>query len=310
MPSRITVSLSVVVLFIFLSTGAVLAADKPLPDLTFDKVQVTAYEELLVDGVAGISEKLWPQGGVLWAVSVSIAPPWTDELKKVNIDYKHIRLVKANGDEIPMIGYFERYGQFRLQTKSLYASRPSKWKDKPESILYNCVFAVPQGETELEFKFGKATAKVTAPETVSPPPNPAEVVKLEIAGARLVDEVKNHHRVGKLKPEPETTAKPIGGRFLEVKIKLTPTKGNSLKKDTHFFWYSPWIGVMLDNGQYVPTIGEEFMGKLNNNVSHNLSKSKDKWGSTEATFYFLVPDGVKSFKLMYRDQPMAEGNIG
>ena len=67
---------------------------------------------------------------------------------------------------------------------------------------------------------------------------------------------------------------------------------------------------MLDNGQYVPTIGEKFMGKLNNNVSHNLSKSKTKWGSTEATFYFLAPDGVKSFKLMYRDQPMADGNIG
>lgn len=287
-----------------------LAEEKKQPELKIDKVDVAAYSELVdhkISNTYGVRELLKVDGKILVSVSVVVEPQWTEEIKNARIDAKNIKFV-AGGEEILMIGYFERYAQFRVDTDSFSAYRRSNWKEKPQKVHYNAVFAVPEGTAEGELKLGAASIKVTVPKA-GPAPDPAKTVKVEVVKASFPKKVISEHSVGKIKPKPVTVLTGGHGLLLELQIKVTPLMGNG-DDPNHFFWYTPWFAVLTDDGHYIPTFGEMFMDKVNNNVSHNLNKSSDGDFSTgEADFYFMVPPGIKTYKLIYQGVQVAEGQL-
>lgn len=292
-------------------SAPVSAADSPQPELKITKTDVKAYKELRTSQVAfeyGVNETISFDGKLLLHVTAEIAPQWTEEIDNARVDDENIKLI-AGGEEIFMIGYFERYGQFRISTDSFSAYRDSNWKEKPRPVYYNAVFAVPEGTKTCEFKLGTAVSQIQIPEPI-PAPKSLETVKIEIVSARTVDEIKSQKSVGDLNPEPVTVVTSPGGKLLELQLKLTPLKGNGDNPD-HFFWYTPWFGILAEDGGYIPTIGEIFMDKLNNSVSHNLNLSSDgNWSTGEATLYFSVPPDLTSFELTYLDEPATRGSTG
>lgn len=306
-----TLLLTVIAALAFFPDAA-LTADKPQPELKLENITVTAFDKLDVAKIAekyGISETLSQDGKTLLAVDVTVLPLWTDEIDKAKVDHKDLKLKLADGEEVTMIGHFERFGQFRVDTDGFYAYRPSNWKEKTKKYKHNAVFAVPAGTMEAELVFGKTTAKIKAPADINPSPDPSSTLKVDIAGAAIIDQVKSTRRVGDMKPKPVTVITSQYGKILEVKIKVTPTMGNGDNPD-HFFWYTPWFAVLTDSGRFSPTFGELFMEKINNSVSHNLSRSSDGQFSTgNATLYFIVPKDTKKFKLLYITKPVAEGSV-
>ncbi|MEW6262551.1 MAG: hypothetical protein AB1641_05685 [Thermodesulfobacteriota bacterium] len=292
--------------------GRAPAADKPQPELKLDKVEVAAYGELKVMKGAsdfGLVEAFSQEGKVLVSISLEVYPQWTEAIDSAQVNAKDIKLKTDQGEDASMIGRFERFGEFRLENSSLYAYRRSDWKEKKEPTYFNAVFAVPKAVKAGEFKLGQASAKITVPDKIQDPPDAAGTLKVEVIGAALVDKVRSTYRVGDLKPRPATVITNPNGQILEVKIKVTPVKGNSGGQN-HYFWYTPWFGLLTETNRYVRVLGEMFMEGINNAVSHNLNRGSDgQWSSGEATLYFAVPKGVKKFKLIYLGQAVAEAAL-
>ena len=288
------------------------AADKPLPQLTIKNISAQAFSELPVNREAaatGMRVALKHAGKVLVSVDAEIVAEWTEGIKNASIRDKDIKLVLDGGEEVPMTGYFERFADFRVSTNSFYDYRRDDWKEKPRPNFYNAVFAVPQGTTSAEFKLGPATAKVAIPGQVLPPPDPASLVTLKVAGTKFVNEIRNTHSVSGIKPKPATIVRPAHGRLLEIKVQLTPTRSNGTTP-SHFFWLTNWLSLVTGDGHFAPMLGEMFMDHLNDYVSHNLNKGSDGgWSTSEVTLYFLVPEGTTAYTLSFLGAPMVKGEL-
>ena len=303
----------VVIIFLAWQLALVPAgAQEPQAEMKLSQMELAVFEELKpyeISSVHGIEETLKVDDRKLVAIRLKILPVWTDQIDKINVDDKDIKLVTPQGDEILMIGEFERYGQFRLNAQGFYAYRPNNWKEKEKNFYYNAVFAVPRDLDKAEFKMGPVGAAIKIPNDSKAPPLASDTVQVVITGVGKVESIRNEKRVGTLEPRPQTVITNPHGDILEVKIKITPVQGNGDEPD-HFFWYTPWLSLATENGRFIGTFGEMFMNKITNNVSHNLSRNSDgEWSSGEATLYFAVPKSISAFKLIYVGQPVAEGRI-
>jgi hypothetical protein len=243
------------------------------------------------------------------AVRLTLSPAWTEEKDRVEADIENIVLKTDSGENAPMVGYFERYGEFVISTARFSEWRSYDWQEKKRPVYWNAVFAVPSGTKSAELSFGGKVVKLEVPAGPADPPNPADLVKVEILESGYTDEIRGEHSVGDLEPKPVTVTTGGENLLLAVRLRLTPTKANGNHPD-QFFWYTPWFGVATDSGLYVPTMGEIFFDRLNDNVSHNLDRSSDGvFTSAEATLYFAAPQGMSAFKLTYMALPVAEGRL-
>jgi hypothetical protein len=144
---------------------------------------------------------------------------------------------------------------------------------------------------------------------MSPPLDSGQTVKVEVLGAKMVQDVKSTERVGDLVPKPVVSYLNPKGGILELHLKITPTMGNGYAR-YNFFWYTPWFSLVTDNGAFASTFGEIFMEKINNSVSHNLNRSQGSgFSSGEAKLYFTVGKDAKNYKLIFVDAVVAEGAI-
>ena len=304
---RIIMVLSIMTILVAFSVQTTRAADEPFPELKLEEVTVTAYEELFLMEVPGMIHSLRLDGKVFLAVHTVILPQWTEEIKRFKLDAKakDVMLIAPDSTEIPMLGYFDRVGQFEISSLNKSISRRSNWQDKPQQVYYNAVFAIPKDGQKYQLKLGPLSVDVEKPAEIEQLPEHGSMVNVEILGSRLVDQVKSIHKAGEEKVE--TTVSNPNGQFLEVQIQVTPLRYNSVPGS--FFWHTSWFWVLCDNGCYTQTVAEHFMDKFSDNVSHNLSHSKEKWGSGKATLYFPVLADTKSFTLIYITSPVAEGTI-
>ena len=303
---RICTKVIMAVVLSALAFGPAGAAAKAGVELKLTKLGVSAYGELVVFSAGGVRETLKQAGKVFLAVRAVITPQWTDKVRSVRIDPKDIVLVSDKGASIPMIGFFEKYGLFKVSANYFRAYRGWRWKQGIKPVLYNAVFAVPQGAKAFQFKLGPLLAKISLPAKPAALPDPAGIVTIKVVSARLIKATTATYKVGKLTPKPMTTITNPGGMLLEVKFTLTPKTPNGTMPN-HFFWHTNWIGIMDQGGRFLAPVGERFMGKLTRNVSHNLSVGTKGTSVSRATFYFSVPAGFKLFGLVYCGKVAAKG---
>lgn len=284
------------------------------------QIRAAAYRQMEVNPPTttsrGVVETLRQADTVYLSVDAFVAIEWTDKARSVRTDSRQIVLVDGDGKTIPPIGAF-RYGYFRRGAVRLALRRPPDWQTEKRPMFFNAVFAVPHDAKSFELRLGQASAKFDVPEPVDSTSPPGDTVRVTIIGSRLVDQVTDEIRLGR-DTAPTTITNPAG-RILEVRFRLRPLKGNwyggpasELGAPPHrFFWSAAWIGVACDDGYYTPRLGEKSEGKINSHASHNPLRGEDgKWAAEEATFYFAVPEKVKTFKLLYLMKPVAEGTVG
>ena len=157
--------------------------------------------------------------------------------------------------------------------------------------------------------WGDASAKFDVPADLEDPPLASEVVQVEVLEASFPEPLISIVRVGDLEPKPQTMVSVPYGQLLRLHLKITPTNGNGGNPD-HFFWYTPWFGIVTDSGAYVPTMGEIFMDKMNDGVSHNLSRSSGQaFSGGEVKLYFAAPQGTTSYTLLFLGAPVAKGEL-
>ena len=296
-------------MFLLMAPPIAEAAEDKNPAFKLGNLQVTAYDrlsdyELTVKN--GVQEMLEVAGSVLVSITVDVTPEWTEDIKNARVDAKTIKFITPGGDEILMIGQFERYGQFRMRDWGYSDYRRNDWKEKPRFSTYNAVFAIPKETDSGRLQFGETALDVKIPASSADLPDPGDMVKINITQVNLVDRLQSQHRVGDLKPQPVTVLTGGFGSILEVQVEILP-QGANTDQGNNFFWYTTWLALLLKDGQFIPTFGEMFMDRINDNVSHNLNRNSDgQFTSGTAKLYYAVPNDIGSFQLLYQGRPVAE----
>lgn len=304
---RTTLLTSLAVFTLLLLFATAHAQEEAQLPLTLESLEANLHTKLLVESVSGIHDLLQPETGKLLALEMTFAPPWTEEVDKVKIAAKDIFLALADEQRLDPIGSFRRYGQFRIESPTLDQRRPSKWKENPLPLRLSLVFLIPDGQTSAVLHVGENQFEVAVPAQAGPVPNPADTLTVEVLNATLEDSVESVFTLNKMKLQ--TTASNPEGKLLALRLRLTPTRANGERPD-NFFWYTNWFQLAYDGGHHAPIVGERFMDKLADSVSHTLNQNNDgSWQSREVTLYFAVPKGTKTYSLIYLFATVAQGEV-
>lgn len=308
MKRHLGIVIFITALAMLLATAATAAPNVPLK---LEKVAVQAYSALFVEkyaGTYGQQEVLSAPGKVFVSITVLIDPQWTKDTKRVQIRDKEITL-EVGGVQLTMVGYMKYPGFLSTFSHSLYASRPYRWPNTVRKETYNAVFLVPQGTTQAVFHLGDTTAPIKVPAQAQGAPNPAASVKVAVLGSRMVPQLKREVRIGSQKLQSTITL-PMS-QILEVRVGFSALKSNLVDNPSQFMWNTRWFGASYPGGAVSPCLGElRREGVIHDNMTHSRPVSSAQSSPEEITLYFAVPAKAPSFKLLYRNQPVAEGQIG
>lgn len=303
-----------VVVFMLLSvifSASSILAEEEVPELTVEKVEVAAYDKVLIDKddtEFDIIETLAIEDKIFLRVDIYISAKWTETAKKANIKSDEILLVSEDETAIKMAGYF-KYGFLYESSTSFYAYRPHNWdKETPGPVNYNAVYIVPKDSKAFTFQLGSdISAKVEVP-AVTPLPDPKDLMTVKLLGTKFSDEVPREIYVGG--ERRKTSVVPGHAKFLAVKTTVTPTAPNGPEQNS-FYLNIPWFGLVYDDGYYAAAVGEiQSTGELSKTRSHTLKLKEGKWDTKEITVCFAVPGDTGNFTLIYLMSPVAEGNAG
>lgn len=301
-----------IVIAMFLSALFITApagAEDAIPPLTIKEASVAAYDELTVFyNISGTRETLRQEGKKFLSISATFEPPWSESVKKLKLDWKEITLSDGS-TTMPMIGFTRYYGVNKLGANSLSKSRPGSWKKKSTPVPYNAIFLVPANSQSLRLTIGPSSWDIQVPQTPATPPDPAELVTVEIVSARMIDSIESSRRAGDLKPRPKTRLRNLFGNILEVTIIVKPERTNT-NRPGNFYWSSDWVGAVDDKGQVLSQLGQKVGKKIGRSASNSINRFSDKpWPSKPVTLYFSAPDNLKSFDLIYTWSKVASGKV-
>lgn len=297
----------VAVVFLLVSS----AAAAPKVPLKIEKVEVQTYSALYVQKFAGNygqREVLSAPGKVFLSITLLINPQWRENTKRFQVNGRQITL-SIGGAKLTMVGSTKYPGVLETFIRSLYLSRPYRWPNTVRKESYNAVYLVPQGTTSAVLHLGDTTVPIKVPAQVQGLPNQADGVKVAVLGVREVPGIKRLVRAGSQELHSDITL-PLS-RILEVRIRFSILKPNQVTSPNSFSWSTRWFGILYPGGAAAPCLGElGRKGTIHDNMIHGRTITPGRPRVEELTMYFAAPAGVKSFKLLYLNQPVAQGSVG
>ncbi len=287
------------------------AAAAPTVPLKIEKVAVQTYAALYVQKFAGNygqREVLSAPGKVFLSITLLINPQWSENIKRFQVSGRQITL-SIGGTKLNPVGAIKYPGVLETFIRSLYLRRPYRWPHTVRKESYNAVYLVPQGTASVVLHLGDTSIPIKVPARVQELPNQADGVKVAVLGAREVPSIKRLVRAGSQKLFSDITLP--WSRILEVRIRFSILKPNQVTSPNSFNWTTNWFGVLYPGGAAAPCLGELGReGAIHNNVIHGRTITPGRPRVEELTMYFAAPAGVKSFKLLYLNQPVAQGSVG
>lgn len=281
------------------------APDAPTVAVKIDEVARHASVSVYESNRGNMVETLQVAGKKILRLRYSLLASWTEKgSKRINLKHEQIVLTGAGDKPLKSLGKLDWGTNFKPSSFGIYLSRPYRWKagDAPKPSAQSAFFLIPEDAKELTLKVGEmAEAKVIVPQEDSPELDPTSFLGVSIRSAKLLDKVANAIRVGR--DSLPTVVTNRGGKMLEVQLEIKALKANIDNGVT--FWLTGWLTVDV-NGVSVAPLGEKFMGRLSNNVSHNDRPGGDP---KVVTFYFPVPADAKLFKLRLLGREVAGGRI-
>jgi len=283
-------------------------------DLSVVEGRATLHDELVTipsSNRPGLVVRLRPHDDKQFlVVDLQLAVKWAEEDKNLNVKTDDIALLDGKGAKLPMVGRCSPTGFFQRYSVAIYLHKPHDKKSQARPVPFHAVFVVPRGAKAFTFQAGALKHKLAASEP-GKAPSPADYAAFKIAAAKLVPQAQDDESMGYKKPKARRTVQPAFGKLLALTIEITPKQGNHNRAD--YFYMSTWdLGLRFGKGAFVPAIGQEH-GNFGyaSNVSMNLHANPDgSWKPVTYTFYFAVPEDIKSFTLTYLLTPVANGRLG
>ena len=242
---------------------------------------------------------------VFLMIAVKLTATWDEDGgKSFRLRADDIRLTGKDGKPYPMVAEYERHGVCEPDDTPGFSFYN---RGKPDDDFEGMIFAVPRDEKELVFEAGTLSQKITLAKEPKPFPRPGAILDAKVLGSRLLDGAHDEIDVGTRDVKIEI--RNPRGKTLAVHTKLTFKNTNSVEPGSdHIFWHSSWIGLQTPDGTAIPLLGEA--DRVGKNVSRSWSHNSQVGSEGEKVFFFCVPEGLQSFKLLFCNDPVAEGTVG
>ncbi len=239
---------------------------------------------------------------VLVVVDVTITPEWIETAKSFRIDEEE-QFLRVGQEKITLLGWWRADGLSR--SSSIYSKRKRNWKEKRDPTLVSLVFHAPADARSGTLLLG---SKEVALEFAGPIKEVGDVevaMEAKVNKTAWLDEMSLEYRYNRYR-QPSVRKNP-NGRILAVTFTVHPIKANS---GDVCYWRTPWIGLLTEDGHYIPTFGEGDTERPSRGSNHTIRRDDEgHWESKEVTYYFAVPSRLRSFTITSLTAPIGVGVV-
>lgn len=273
------------------------SAAKPQPPFKINSVSARASQEVWAPGTdayqLGVFETLSDEGTIFIEMKLSLAVDWGDSRRFV-LDRAGVILKSSTG---------AAYSCIRSKHDNSFSSS--------EPVEVDLVFAVREGESNLTLQVGDQSTEFLVPQ-LEPFRHPVEGVTAKIIHAGLVPALSSPYSVyikkGQKPTIPAKLHAAAGGQILQVTFHW-----DRLPDASHEFnWVDSTIGLVTDSGTYIRAIAVKDDKGYADGTNYTIEREEwaNAWPAPEDyTYYFSVPQSLKSFKLTLYGYPVASGQL-
>lgn len=277
-----------------------------LSNETFAYDTVTSWQERAYRP-AGIVEYVHVPGSIILDVRMVFDGPWSDEVQRVSVSSRDIRLILADGTEVAAVGGHPNWGQATLQSRSLSGSRPRDFPDEDRDLYWNGLFIVPKGTDTATLRLG-GDVRFEGAITVPSPTREADAS----AFARFTPTAVRRFRVVGLEDGRGDDAvsssirAPLGMVLAEVEVEVEGVASNQIDGDDRFTWHTHNFRLVDDAGQTMGLVGERFMRR----ILDSQFSGTNVGSSSERTMIWVVPETLTEARLLFGETEVARVPLG
>lgn len=251
---------------------------------------------------AGVVDTIQVDGHQLVNVRLVLDGPWSDEIDRVQIRTRDIRLILPDGTELEARGGFQYWGQFTRMSPSVSGRRPRNFPDEDQDIHWNGVFIVPNGVTSATLRMGGEDFRFEGPVTISKittVEDPASFADFRVTSMRRFRSAELEDGSGS-EALTSTLSAPAGYVLAELEVEVVATAGNQADGDARFNWHTNTFRLVDGQGASMGLVGERFIRRVLDTQFNGVNAGD----SAERTMLFLVPETQTNFQLLFGETPV------
>ncbi|WP_323037586.1 hypothetical protein [Pararhodobacter sp.] len=281
-------------------------------DLTALSTQTRAYDTVInwqerPYRPAGVVEYVRVPGSLILDVRMVFDGPWSDDVSRVSVSSRDIRLVLADGTELAAVGGYPNWGQATLQSRSLSGSRPRDFPDDDRDLYWNGLFVIPKGTASVTLRFG-GDVRYEGDVTVPAPSAEADAASF----AQFRPTAVRRFRVVELEDGRDddavssSIAAPPGMVLAEIEVDVQGLVSNQVDGEDRFTWHTHNFRLVDDAGATMGLVGERFMRRILDSQfsGTNVGSSADR------TMLWVVPESLTEARLLFGETEVARVALG
>lgn len=252
---------------------------------------------------AGLVELVQRPGHVMVDLRAVFDGPWTDDLERLSVQARDIRLILPDGTEQEVVGHQSNWGQPVLRASALTGRRPRDFPDDGGDIHWNALFVVPKGVATATLRIG-GDANFQAPVTLPSPTtlvDAASFATFTPTGLRRFQRVNlEDGRDGDL--VTSHIAAPPGMALAEITLRVAALAANETDGDARFSWNTHNFRLVDDRGQTLGLVGERFLRRILDSQFNGVDVGDD----TERVMVWAVPADLPRARLLFGETEVAQ----
>lgn len=255
---------------------------------------------------AGLVEYVHVPGHVVLDVRAVFDGPWSDEVQRVSVNTRDIRLVLPDGRELAPLGGQPNWGQITLQARSLSVQRPRNFPTEDRDLHWNGIFRVPGDVTQATLRLGGEVAFAGAL-TVPAPAREEDAASF----ARFEPvQIRRFRHLGLEDGRGETLMTstifaPPGSALAAVEVAVSGEATNQVDGTERFTWHTHNFRLVDATGATLGLIGEEFMRRVLDSQFNGVNVGE----TARRTMIWVVPEELTEARLLFGETEVARVDL-
>lgn len=295
--------------------AAVLASGASAQEgLTLESLKTYAYESMVSwherdTRAAGVTEVAQVEGMIFLDIRAVFDVPWTEELSRLSVSSRDIKLTLPDGTEIESFGAYDYWGMMEMIPEGISISRPRDFPDEDEDLYWHTLYLVPEGTT---------TATLTIPSEEGQPgwtgeievPAVSEEQDAAMFAEFTITDVERY-RVIALEDGREsrrvtsTITAPEGQVLVDLEVEILAYSANEFEADGDFHWHTYDFRLTGPDGESFWPVGERFSSRILDWQFNGVNVGE----SARRRMVWTVPEGVSAATLRFGETPVAEVDL-